>query len=578
MLNKDYAASKKHYLEAVNLLESLLSRSNPAFEKQVAEYEYEGDQEEQLRQKLIKKTFVKFISEDFFAWCRWFLSQHFTDDTPEFHYEIINHLFDESVRKMALASPRGTAKSTLVSVSYALYNILNSLEPNIIVISINEGSAKKLLMNIKSELTKNEQIQFFYGSHKSDEVWNELEFIWNKTICSGFGLGMPIRVSKYAQSRPTLALIDDIESREIFTMIANKELEEWQQYKDYIYREVEPALDPKTGKVRFIGTIFHPQAILPYMQKSKNYFSKTWSIIYEDKNGKECSLWPERFPLESLHKIRDELFSQGQASVWWSEYMNKPVSQGNKTFNCEITYYTEQELEDKRSNLIYFQWFDLATGHGKDKTASIVIGRDQEQYGNVYVMAYFNERIDVDQATDKILDLTKIWNPIKLGSQKDLLASTNEKNIRARALQRGINLNLTLSTEYQKGVATWGNSRKSKLSKEARMNAIVPWMKAGKIRLGRHMKDLIDQLTAYPHTVYDDLIESLRDAVMHSFPSDKEDAKVDEMDEANRKLREFLDNWKDKIKGQGQKPQGEQTQFGRWEQERSERAQEMINA
>ena len=256
--------------------------------------------------------------------------------------------------------------------------------------------------------------------------------------------------------------------------------------------------------------------------------------------------------------------------------MNKPVAKGNKTFSSNITYYTDDELNDKKPSLIYFQWFDMATGHGKDKTASIIIGRDQEQYGNVYVMEYFNERIEVDDAIEKIMDQAKKWGPIKSGSQKDLIASTNEKTIRAKALERGINFNFILSTEYQKGVS-FGTSKRSKLSKEARMNSLVPWMKAGKIRLAKHMTALADQVIAYPHVVNDDLIETLRDAVVHSFPSDKDDVKLSELDEANRKLKEFLDNWRDKVQAKSNSSQAGGNMFGKWEQEQRLSEQKTIS-
>ena len=75
--------------------------------------------------------------------------------------------------------------------------------------------------------------------------------------------------------------------------------------KDYIYREIDPAMEPN-GRIHFIGTIFHPEAILPYMMKSKSYRDEVWSAIYEDENGKEQSIFPERFPLKIFYDKRDD--------------------------------------------------------------------------------------------------------------------------------------------------------------------------------------------------------------------------------------------------------------------------------
>jgi hypothetical protein len=51
-----------------------------------------------------QETFIKLLAK-IICWCRFFLDKHFTDVSPEFHYEIVELLFDEERRKMALAAP-----------------------------------------------------------------------------------------------------------------------------------------------------------------------------------------------------------------------------------------------------------------------------------------------------------------------------------------------------------------------------------------------------------------------------------------------------------------------------------------
>lgn len=547
-------------------MQSILNRSNIAFEEQIALLGIENPKDEAIaRDNLFKKTFTRFISRDFMAWCMFFLPKHFIDESPEFHYEVIDLLFDIKIPKMALAAPRGTAKSTLVSTAYPLFNITNELEPNIILISVNETSAKKILLNIKNELTRNERIINFYGNRKSKEVWNELEFIWGDIIMSAFGLGMPVRVSKYGHNRPTLAIIDDIETRNVFTLIQSKTQDEWQQYKDYIYREVEPALDPKVGKVRFIGTIFHPEAILPYMMRSTVYASFKWSIIYRDEAGEEKSLWPSRFPIEKLYQIRDELFAQGQADVWYSEYMNEPIAKDTKDFGA-VTRYSDAEMEASKDNLLYFHAFDLATGKGKDKTASVIIARDQEQYNSVYVIDYFEERLEIDEGITKILDQIQRFQPTKTTSQKDLLSTTAEKQIRAEALRRKITLNFSFTTDHQKrSVETIGaTSKRSKDSKRVRIVTILqPWIKSGKLKVHDKHKELIEAIENYPFVKTDDLLDALADCVHGSFPSDKTDDAVSELDKTSQALAEFLRSYKEKLEEHRTQQEGDPS-FGKW--------------
>lgn len=568
-MSQQFEKSRKHLLDAMALIESILSKSNRAFEEEILKHEVENAKEEsQLRDKLFRKIITQFLEKDFFAWCNFFLPKHFSDPSPDFHYEIVSLLFDTAVPKMALAAPRGTAKSSLVSLAYALFNIVTKREPNIIIISVNESSAKKIIINLKNELTRNERIVNFYGARRSKELWNDMEFLWDDIIVSGFGLGMPVRVSKFGHNRPTLALLDDIETRNVFTLIQSKDQEEWQQYKDYIYREVEPALDPKRGKVRFIGTIFHPDAILPYMMKSPDYLSRKWSILYTDELGEEKSLWEERFPIETLHKKRDILFAQGQADVWFSEYMNEPVSKNTKSFTTP-TVYSEHNLKSIKDNLIYFQAFDLATGKGRDMSASIVIARDQEQYNNIYVMEYFKERIEIDEAIQKILDQTQKYGPIRTITQKDLISMTNEKAFRASAMQRKIPINFTWSTEHNQRVNTMGNSNRSKESKTVRIEAgLQSWIKSGKLMVAENMKELIADIENFPFIRNDDLLDSLLLAVEKSFPSDRADSAMEDMESTGQQITEYLKQWREKIEEyQTSMASGESQEFGKWQQD-----------
>jgi hypothetical protein len=371
-------------------------------------------------------------------------------------------------------------------------------------------------------------------------VWNEGEIIWKNSIITAYGLGTPVRVSKHAQHRPTLAILDDVETRGVFTLVQNKDQEQFQQYRDYIYREVEPALDPKVGKVRYIGTVFSPDAILPYMMKSPAYFSRLWSIIMTDANGNDYSLWPERFPLEVLYNKRDELFAQGQADVWWSEYMNMPVAKETKMFG-NVSTYTDAEVDNLKDSFIYFQSVDLATGQGRDKSASVIIARNQEQYNDIYVLDYFNEIIDVDMALEKSIDQGLKYKPIKTVVQADMIAKSNEKNWRSAALRRHFDMNLILTTGFQKRTAAVGNSKASKDSKEMRMTALIPWIKSGRLKIHPSMTDLKEQIEGYPHVRWDDLIEALREAVVESFPSDKIDNSLDAMDEVASSIKAHID-------------------------------------
>lgn len=570
-MSKKFDETKKVLLNVAQLMHEIEHKTNPLIESMIEKSAtIDEGEERKVREQVSKALVLKMLKEDFFAWCHFFLPHHFKSANPDFHYEIAECLFDTNRKRMALAASRGTAKSTLVSLSYPLFQILNENEPNIIVISINHESAKKLLNNIKQELTRNERIEYYYGNRKSEERWSDSEFVWGDTICTAFGLNMPIRVAKHGSFRPTLALIDDIETRDLFVQLKNKDQSEMLLYKDYIYREVHPALDPKLGKVRLVGTIFHPDAILPFMMKDKNYFSRKWSVFQEDEEGNPYSLWPEWLSVEMLLKEKESLIEQGQASVWYSEYLNEPVSLDTKMFGS-VARYTDIELKRSMDQLIFFMGFDLATGKGHDKTSSVVIARDLEAFNNYFVVEVFNKRCEIDESVAEVLNQVRKWKPVRVVTQSDLMAITNEKYIRAEAIRLGVDLPLQIvKSQHQRGTQQ-GNSKRTKMSKEQRLTALTPLIKSGKLKVLESQTELIKQIENYPYVNYDDILDALLEAVNHSYPSDKLDAGLEGMEKMNYEQQAAFEALRDKLEAQRTQREesemamnGDLPEFGRW--------------
>ncbi len=77
-----------------------------------------------------------------------YLPAHFTVPPSSMHVELISML-EEATRKrnarLAIAAPRGHAKSTLVSFAYALWCICYKREPYIVLISNTAGQSDDLL-------------------------------------------------------------------------------------------------------------------------------------------------------------------------------------------------------------------------------------------------------------------------------------------------------------------------------------------------------------------------------------------------------------------------------------------------
>lgn len=82
--------------------------------------------------------------------------------TPDFHLELWNLMCDPH-DKVAIAAPRGHAKSTAVTHSFVLANVCFRVKKHILILSDTEGQAVNFLKDIKAELLENEELISLFG-------------------------------------------------------------------------------------------------------------------------------------------------------------------------------------------------------------------------------------------------------------------------------------------------------------------------------------------------------------------------------------------------------------------------------
>jgi hypothetical protein len=82
--------------------------------------------------------------------------------TPQFHRELWANCCSDA-RLVAVAAPRGHAKSTAVSLAYVLAAALFRNSQFIIIVSDTEGQAKDFLGDLKKELQTNEDLITLFG-------------------------------------------------------------------------------------------------------------------------------------------------------------------------------------------------------------------------------------------------------------------------------------------------------------------------------------------------------------------------------------------------------------------------------
>ncbi len=129
-------------------------------------------------------------------------------------------------------------------------------------------------------------------------------------------------------------------------------------------------------------------------------------------------LHPERYSLAALLKKRRTMIPRH----WSALYQQNPVSEEGAYFTGEmIRYYNPGDVPPLHDLDIYCAG-DLAISKAEtaDYTVFEVVGLDR--HGKVWVLDIRRDRWNTDEITDQIIDIHRVWNPVRFGLEKDKIA------------------------------------------------------------------------------------------------------------------------------------------------------------
>src|SRR5262249_5910920 len=125
----------------------------------------------------------------------------------------------------ALVAPRGSAKSTWVSLVYPLWVALQRREPYIQIISDTQSQARLLLEAIKRELEDNPLLAAGYPwAVGRGTPWGQDRIrLVNGVVIEALGTGAKIRGRRNRAERPSLIIVDDPQNDQHVTSAIQRE-------------------------------------------------------------------------------------------------------------------------------------------------------------------------------------------------------------------------------------------------------------------------------------------------------------------------------------------------------------------
>ncbi|MDD5670047.1 MAG: phage terminase large subunit [Candidatus Omnitrophica bacterium] len=492
-----------------------------------------------------------------FAFFRKYYFKHYhkVSDAP-FHVELVTLLSEASKKrgaKIAIAAPRGSAKSTVITLEYVLYSICNKLEPFILIISSTSGQAEDFLNSIKKELESNQElIEDFpdiceIGKKPGPERWRKNEIITRNGIkVLALSPGQQIRGRRNKEIRPSLIILDDVETDEM------QSLEQYDKLLNWFTKSLLKAGSAETNLI-LAGTIHHYNSLLAlYVHpkqhpgwikriyrsviswSSRSELWEKWSKIYnnfepfgggEGPNAAERFfemnrgamlentqvLWPEYKDYYALMVMREE----DGAISFDSEMQNEPVNPKECYFNPEEMHYWDDEYSSEEELLAnlglraeIYGACDPSLGKSGlrgDFSAIITIAKDCASK-TLYVLDADIDRRKPDQTIHAILMHCRRRNCKQFAFETNHFQALMKDQLEKAGREKGI-------SPAVKEV----NHTSDKLM---RIQSLQPLVKNGTIRFSKKHRALLEQLKCFPKGNYDDGPDALEMAVDLSRQSD----------------------------------------------------------
>ena len=329
---------------------------------------------------------------------------------------------------VAIAAPRGFAKSTAITHSYTLACLLFRERGFVLLISGTEAQSILFLNDLKNELKDNDSIHQLFGVPKFIKD-AETDIIVEMADGHRFrvmakGSEQSLRGAKWMNKRPDLIICDDIEEDE---QVMNKDRRE--KFRRWFFGALVPVRSDN-GIIRVVGTILHMDSMLerlmPEFQlqtKRKHLFItveplKTYSdhplpwksVKYRAHDDSfEHLLWKEKKSAEELKSIRMNYLAQGLPEVYSREYLNIPIDDSVAFFK-KGDFGARTEEQAKRALRFYIA-ADLAISEKDraDYSAFVVGGLDEN--GLLHIVNVIRERMNGLEICDTIFALEKLYQP-----------------------------------------------------------------------------------------------------------------------------------------------------------------------
>ncbi len=407
--------------------------------------------------------------------------------TPVVHYKMIDEFINPDGKDTANMCHRGIAKSTLKEYLILYIGVHNELPgfgevPYAIYVSDSiDNGVKKMRKQLELRVTNSTFLKTFLKSWSFTDIrWEFVNADGKSFVTTGHGAQTGVRGTRENNSRPVLALLDDLLSDDDArspTVIAKVE--------DTIYKAIDYALHPKRRKIIWSGTPFNASDPL-----YKAVESGAWAVnVYPVCEHFPCTRaefkgsWPDRFDYDYVKRQYDKALAVGKIDTFNQELMLRIMSDEDRLIqDSDIMWYNRTVLLKNRGKFNWFITTDFATSVKTSSDFSVISVWALNHMGQWYWVDGICKKQTMDHNINDLFRLCQIYKPMSVGieisgQQGGFIPWINEQMIVR-------NVYFNMASENNKGHP----GIRPNTDKMQRFNLVVPWFKLKQMHFPEEMR------------------------------------------------------------------------------------------
>jgi len=421
----------------------------------------------------------------------------------DFQKEIFKITEDRTNELACIVAFRGSAKSTLITLSYSLWSTLgNQQKKFVLIVAQTQAQARQHMTNIRHELENNKLLRSDLGpfqeeSGNGDWAISSLVFKNTGARITIASTEQSIRGIRHQEHRPDLIILDDIED-----LNSTKTFESREKIFGWFTREIIPLGDIGT-RIIIVGNFLHDNALMIRLKtkiddKELKGTFRWFPLIDKDGN---C-LWPGKFNTqEKIDELRQKVANE---SAWNQEYLLKIVHENTRVIHPEWIHYYDELPKDENFSHEYMG-VDLAISQKEsaDYTAIVSVRLyGEEKDKKIFVLPNpVNKKLNYPETIATINEISRGGSFDKIPTI--IVESNGFQEIYVDQLEKF-------------GLPVVGI--KSFSDKRLRLSMISEYIRNGTIYFPRKGNELlITQLTGFGDENHDDLSDALVMVITHIF-------------------------------------------------------------